>query len=37
VGSTAAYLLGLPLLGDFLEEGLAAFGRGCDDVEAAHL
>lgn len=27
---TAAYLLGLPLLGDYLEEGLAAFGLSCD-------
>ncbi|HEY1962833.1 MAG TPA: DUF3775 domain-containing protein [Rhizomicrobium sp.] len=28
---TAQYLLGLPLLGDYLEEGLAQFGRGCSD------
>ena len=26
-GRTAAYLIGLPLLGDYLEEGLAAFGE----------
>ena len=26
---TAHYLLGLPLLGDYLEEGLAAFGESC--------
>jgi len=34
---TASYLLGLPLLGDYLEEGLAMVGRNCEDVEAAHL
>jgi hypothetical protein len=28
---TAEYLLGLPLLGDYLEEGLAAFGEDCDE------
>jgi hypothetical protein len=28
-GRTADYLLGLPLLGDYLEEGLAAFGLSC--------
>jgi hypothetical protein len=28
---TAAYLLGTPLLGDYLAEGLAAFGRSCDE------
>jgi Protein of unknown function (DUF3775) len=26
---TAEYLMGLPLLGDYLEEGLAAFGENC--------
>ena len=26
---TAEYLTGLPLLGDYLEEGLAAFGEDC--------
>jgi hypothetical protein len=26
---TGAYLLGMPLLGDYLEEGLAAFGLSC--------
>ena len=30
---TATYLLGEPLLGDFLAEGLAAFGLSCADVE----
>ena len=28
---TAQYLLGLPLLGDYLEEGLSQFGRRCSD------
>jgi hypothetical protein len=27
---TAAYLLGMPLLGDFLEEGLSMLGYSCD-------
>ena len=31
---TAEYLLGLPLLGDYLEEGLAAFDRDCSDFNA---
>jgi hypothetical protein len=34
---TAEYLLGLPLLGDYLEEGLAAFGESCTDFESDHL
>jgi hypothetical protein len=28
---TAAYLLGLPLLSEYLEEGLSQFGRSCED------
>jgi hypothetical protein len=28
-GSTARYLLGIPLLGDYLEEGLSQFGYSC--------
>lgn len=28
-GDTAGYLMGLPLLGDYLAEGLAAFGHTC--------
>jgi Protein of unknown function (DUF3775) len=28
---TAQYLLGLPMLGDYLEEGLSQFGRSCSD------
>lgn len=31
---TAEYLLGLPLLGDYLEEGLAAFDESCADFNA---
>ena len=31
---TAQYLLGLPLLGDYLEEGLAAFGISISDEDA---
>jgi hypothetical protein len=31
---TAEYLLGLPLLGDYLEEGLAAFDLNCSDFNA---
>lgn len=34
---TAEYLLGTPLLADYLEEGLAAFGRSCLDIERQHL
>ena len=29
---TAAYLLGKPMLGDHLEEGLAQFGLSCDGL-----
>ncbi len=28
---TADYLMGIPLLGDYLEEGLAAFGMNCSE------
>lgn len=31
---TAQYLIGLPLLGDYLEEGLAAFGETINDDDA---
>jgi hypothetical protein len=34
---TADYLLGMPLLGDYLEEGLSLFGRSCDEFEIARL
>jgi hypothetical protein len=30
---TSTYLLGMPLLADFLEEGLSMLGRSCDDFE----
>jgi Protein of unknown function (DUF3775) len=30
-GETSVYLLGIPLLGDYLEEGLAEFDLSCDD------
>ena len=33
----ASYLLGMPLLGDFLEEGLAAIGRSCQEFELNRL
>lgn len=35
--TTATYLLGMPLLPDFLEEGLATFDISCEDVEAERL
>lgn len=31
------YLLGIPLLADFLEEGLNELGLSCEDVEIEHL
>ena len=34
---TAAYLLGEPLLGDFLEEGLSMLGFSCEDYELNRL
>ena len=34
---TAAYLLGIPVLADYLEEGLSLFGLSCEDVEMDHL
>jgi hypothetical protein len=33
-GSTAGYLLGLPLLADYLEEGLEKLGYSANDVES---
>ncbi|MCH8685704.1 DUF3775 domain-containing protein [Pedomonas mirosovicensis] len=35
--STAEYLMGMPMLPDYLEEGLAQFGLSCTDYEARHL
>jgi uncharacterized protein DUF3775 len=34
---TAAYLLGMPQLGDFLEEGLSLLGYSIEEYEAGHL
>lgn len=36
-GATADYLLGMPILADLLEEGLAAFDLSCLGVETGHL
>ena len=36
-GKTADYLLGLPLLGDYLEEGLSMVGRSCEEFEINRL
>ena len=35
--NTASYLLGMPLLGDFLEEGLSMLGRSCEEFEIDRL
>lgn len=34
---TASYLLGMPLLADYLEEGLSLFGLSCDEFEMGRL
>jgi hypothetical protein len=34
---TATYLLGIPLLGDYLEEGLSQLGYSCEDYELGRL
>lgn len=34
---TADYLLGIPLLGDYLEEGLSMLGYSCEDYEVGRL
>jgi hypothetical protein len=34
---TAAYLLGMPLVGDFLEEGLSMLGYSCEEFEIERL
>lgn len=36
-GRTWRYLLGMPLLSDYLQGGLAAFGLGCENLERDHL
>ena len=35
--NTAGYLLGMPLLGDFLEEGLSMLGYSCEEFEIERL
>ena len=35
--NTANYLLGMPLLGDFLEEGLSILGYSCEEFEIERL
>lgn len=34
---TAQYLVGTPLLADYLEEGLAAIGRDCSDYDETNV
>lgn len=34
---TARYLLGMPRLGDYLEEGLSQLGYSCDEYDLEHL
>lgn len=34
---TAQYLLGMPMLADYLEEGLAQMGHSCEEFEFNHL
>ncbi len=34
---TARYLLGMPLVGDFLEEGLSMLGYSCEEFEIERL
>ena len=34
---TIDYLLGTPLLPDYLEDGLAAFGLSCEELELGHM
>lgn len=36
-GSTARYLLGIPILADLLEEGLSQHGQSCEDFERGQL
>ena len=35
--NTASYLLGTPLLGDFLEEGLSMLGHSCEEFEIGRV
>lgn len=34
---TASYLLGMPLVADYLEEGFSLFGHSCEDFEINRL
>ena len=34
---TTDYLIGTPLLADYLEEALAAFGHSCEDFEIGRM
>ncbi|MEA1671971.1 DUF3775 domain-containing protein [Nitrospirillum sp. BR 11163] len=34
---SASYLMGMPALGDYLEEGLAALGYSCEEFEVGRL
>ncbi|SON56335.1 hypothetical protein HDIA_2794 [Hartmannibacter diazotrophicus] len=34
---TASYLIGMPLLADYLEDALSQFDLSCDDLEMDHL
>ena len=34
---TPGYLMGTPLLGDYLEDGLSQLGFSCEDVDKRHL
>jgi len=36
-GSTADYLTGIPLVSDYLENGLATFDMSCEAFDAGHL
>ena len=36
-GHTSDYLLGIPLLGDYLEEGLTLLGYSCEEFQLKHL
>ncbi len=36
-GRTAAYLIGMPLVADFIEEGLATLGLSCEEFEIGRL
>ncbi len=36
-GRTAAYLLGIPMIGDYLEEALSLFGKSCEEFEMSRL